>query len=173
MAGLTDWLKDPEDTDESDEDKKQKEIKRKADQAAAQYTADTGETPPEEEGVHEDSFVPNADYELHKAGYKQGTIPFGPGSSSILASETTPTDAGLGFIQRLRKMGMPEARIQEAAEEVRMTGHTSFTDPEGNFQTIGQNSMEGRDMKDFAKANINEREANSPGFKYVSKRGRR
>lgn len=116
------------------------------------------EDAPEEEGIVEDSFIPNREKELEEAGWAVGSVPDPRSIGKKLGS----------ILQKLRDQGFPEKRLIKAAEDVRIKGFHDFLGPDGKpFLTIGEkNNPLGKELKELGKELVAEREAKAPGFKY-------
>jgi hypothetical protein len=85
----------------------------------------------------------------------------------IEAAPAKAATAGKGFIRKLLDLGIPEAKVSAAAEDIRLGGHTVFTDTAGKpVLTVGEHSPAGRALADYGKQQAAAREAAAGGFDY-------
>ncbi len=144
------------------------ELKKKKESEAfqAKYGASGPEgVAPEEAGTDDslDQLVPSPQDELKKNGWLMGELPAGP--------EATGSKTG-SIIAQLRKAGMEESKIAQAAQDLRLTGSTRFTGPGGKVVAdIGYGSPLGKELTAYGRAQTAAAESRAPLYKKIGRAG--
>jgi hypothetical protein len=145
----------------------EREEKVRADAQAFSQKQDPEGKAPEEEGAEEADFIPSPQDEQGTMALKDSAgntqkVPTLMGTAPFMGKMSGPSRIAI-----LRESGMPEAKIAEAAENMRVAGSHTFLKPDGSLgTTVGQHSDLGQELKALGKANISKAEATTPGFDY-------
>jgi hypothetical protein len=156
MASLRDLITGRE------EKAKQDRIKASAEDFAAKQ--DPQGLAPKEEGVTEDSFIPDTEDDMKRNGWKVGGVPFGPSAGAGAAAG----DLGaVSKLAKLREAGVPESALTEAANNIRTSGSHTFMGPGGKpAMTVGESSPLGQELRDLGRAGATASEETAPALDY-------